>query len=214
MTLLFGKRLPGIPSKKVRRDSQVNFKADLVGGAPGGFEMTATVTFMDYNKQTIGYNFDIVATDPANALVKLTTLILPAFAVTADGQLQGLQMLSYTLSIHQEIGDDGAVPTNPVPIYGCQREMFGVLAFPVDGEIVEHQFPNPANQILDVNDKRYLSLDFSVANVNSIPLADYIALFTSATPALQIRGKKPGAPQKAFMRHRESRVQTESIKIG
>jgi len=212
MALVFGKRLPGIPSKKIRRDLSANFLADLVGGAAGGYETTASVTFIDYNKQTTNYNFDILAATPAAALTALQGIVLPAFGVTAAGHLQGLQMLSYTMSIHQEIGDDDDGVTNPAPSYGHQREMFGVLAFPVDGEIVEHQFPNPTDLMLDPNDKRYLNLD--PANVGSLPLRNYITLFTSATPTLQIRGKKPGAPQKGFMRHRESRVQTENTKIG
>jgi len=205
MALVFRKRLPAIPSKKVRRTLvPADFLADTVAGE----ELTASVTFMDYNKQTITYSFDVVAVDAAAAQTVLTTKILPALAETAAGiKLQGLQMLSYSLTIHQEIGDDNAYPKNPQPAYGHQREMHGVLTFPVNGELVEHKFPNPTDMVLEPTDKRYLSF---VAQ----PLIDYIALFTGATPSLQIRGFKPGAPQKGFMRHTESRVQTESVKIG
>jgi hypothetical protein len=207
MALEFGRRLPGIPSKKVRRDvDSATFKLDLVGGATGGYEMTATVVFMDYNKQTVNYSFEINSATPATALTLLTGTILPLFGIqAAGGNLQGLQMLSYTLSIHQEIG----FTDNIQPVYGNQREMFGVIQFPVDGEIVEHRFPNPDDSILDIADKRYL-------NPAATALAKYIALFTTLAPGntLLLRGKQPGTPQKMFMRHTESRVQTESVKIG
>jgi len=205
MALEFGKRLPSIPSKKVRRDSSTNFGIDTTPG----YEMTATVVFMDYNKQTVNYTFELVAATPAAALTALTGTILPLFGVVATGNLQGLQMLSYTLSIHQEIG----FSDNIQPVYGNQREMFGVLQFPVDGEIVEHRFPNPSNGILDPVDKRFLTTD-AVTTPTCAALNSYIALFTAVAPTLQIRGKKPGNPQKMFMRHSESRIQVEALKIG
>jgi len=205
MALEFGRRLPSIPSKKVRRNSSLNFAADLVGGATGGYEMTASVTFLDYNKQSINYSFEINSASPATALTLLTGTVLPMFGIRVGGNLQGLQMLSYTLSIHQEIG----FSDNIQPVYGNQREMFGVIQFPVDGEIVEHRFPNPDDSILDPADKRYL-------NAGATALVAYIALFTTLAPGntLLLRGKQPGTPQKMFMRHNESRVQVESVRIG
>ncbi len=210
MALQFGRRLPSIPSKKVRRDVDApTFLLDMVGGAADGYEVTASVTFMDYNKQTVNYTFEVVGATPLAAHTALKNTVLPMFGITASGNLQGLQMLSYTFSIHQEIG----FTDNIQPVYGNQREMFGVIQFPVEGELVEHRFPNPDNGILDPADKRYLTTD-AATTPTCAALNSYIALFTSATPTLLMRGKKPGSPQKMFMRHSKSRVQVESVAIG
>ena len=200
MPLEFGRRKPSVASSDVRRDSSANFALDATVGA---YEMSATVNFQDYNKQTKSYTFDLVATSPATALSVLVGTVLPVFGINSTGNLQGMQMLSYTLSIHQEIGFED----NPQPVYGHQREMFGVIQFPVGGKLVDHFFPTPTDAVLDASDKKYL-------NMAAVPLANYIALFTGATPALQIRGQKPGTPQRAFIRHKESQTQTETIKIG
>ncbi len=208
MALEFGRRLPSVQSKKIDRStSSAAFLTSLVGGALDGYEMTATVTFIDYNKQTINYSFEINAVTPAAALTVLKDTVLPMFGIRAAGaaNLQGLQMMSYSLTIRQEIG----FSDNIQPVYGNQREMFGVIQFPVDGEIVEHRFPNPDNTVLDPNDKRYL-------NVAAPAIVDYVTLFTALAPgnSLLVRGKRPGNPQKMFMRHSESRVQVEAVRIG
>jgi hypothetical protein len=199
MGLIFGKRRGSIPSKLIKRNWLIDFLPFVFLNT---FEITAIITFMDYNQQTMTLSFEINAADPTSALDIVRFQLLPAF--TADKNLQGLTILNYTLTIRQEIGgSDGA--TMPIPQYGNQREMYGVLQFPVNGEVVEVRIPNPNEAVLLPTDKRYLDL-------NHPALTPLIALYTSGT--LLVRGQTPGNPIQGYIRHTDSKTETKKTKIG